>query len=339
MKNKLKVGSKLEKLGIWDKIPSDSINSVDIEFEFADDWKNLKNVAQFTQGEHTYNVLIENNHCVLPNELEAGAVSISVFGSKEDGSAFRETSIPVKVNIVKSGFVGDGETPIPPTPDLYAQLLEQLKKSGVTKVDMLNCDEAEDGLYLASEILVGGSGISDGSYNLVNISTLASYPPRKIVTVMYKGKLYMSIGGNELQDYYSNLIDTKVDKVAGKQLSTNDFTDELKSKLDDLEKVVVDEELSTESTNPVQNKIITATINDGIVKKVVTLNCDEAEDGIYLAKKIFYASVGLVSIHYNLVVVSSSQERKFVTTIGTIKYTADKMVHYLLHMKQKLQIH
>ena len=56
MSNLLRITNKIEALGIWDSIPSDSINSVVIEFEFAEDWKNLLCVAQFTQGEKTYNV-------------------------------------------------------------------------------------------------------------------------------------------------------------------------------------------------------------------------------------------------------------------------------------------
>ena len=41
MSNLLRITNKIEALGIWDSIPSDSINSVVIEFEFAEDWKNL----------------------------------------------------------------------------------------------------------------------------------------------------------------------------------------------------------------------------------------------------------------------------------------------------------
>ena len=57
-----------------------------------------------------------------------------------------------------------------------------------------------------------------------------------------------------------NDLDDKVDKIPGKGLSTNDFTDILKSKLDGIEsgatRIVVDSEFSSSSTNPVQNKIV-----------------------------------------------------------------------------------
>lgn len=67
------------------------------------------------------------------------------------------------------------------------------------------------------------------------------------------------------QGIYDN-DQNKVDKVSGKGLSQNDFTDALKTKLDGIEaqanKTVVDSALSDSSTNPVQNKAITAEITD-----------------------------------------------------------------------------
>lgn len=60
-------------------------------------------------------------------------------------------------------------------------------------------------------------------------------------------------------------LDSKVDKESGKGLSSNDFTDELKDKLVNLNpggsEVTVDAELSATSENPVQNKVITNNIN------------------------------------------------------------------------------
>lgn len=60
--------------------------------------------------------------------------------------------------------------------------------------------------------------------------------------------------------------DNKVDKVAGKGLSTNDYTTAEKDKLTGIEeganKTIVDSALSNTSTNPVQNKVITAIVDD-----------------------------------------------------------------------------
>ena len=61
-----------------------------------------------------------------------------------------------------------------------------------------------------------------------------------------------------------NTVSNKVDKVSGKGLSTNDFTDALLSKLNGIaagaNKTTVDSALSSTSTNPVQNKVINSAL-------------------------------------------------------------------------------
>ena len=70
-------------------------------------------------------------------------------------------------------------------------------------------------------------------------------------------------------------LDNKVDKVQGKQLSTEDYTTAEKTKLGGIEaeanKTVVDSALSGSSTNPVQNKVVTNAIND-ISHSIVTID-------------------------------------------------------------------
>ena len=60
-------------------------------------------------------------------------------------------------------------------------------------------------------------------------------------------------------------LNGKVDKVTGKGLSTNDFTNAEKNKLTGIEaganKTVVDDELDEESGNPVQNAVVKAALN------------------------------------------------------------------------------
>lgn len=62
----------------------------------------------------------------------------------------------------------------------------------------------------------------------------------------------------------SSTVDNKVDKVSGKSLSTNDYTNADKTKLSGIEegatKTIVDTNLSSTSTNPVQNKIINSAL-------------------------------------------------------------------------------
>ena len=76
-------------------------------------------------------------------------------------------------------------------------------------------------------------------------------------------------------------LDTKVDKIEGKQLSTEDFTTELKTKLDGIApnatKITIDEELSSTSTNPVQNKVINAALGEKVPTANVTSTISSAD--------------------------------------------------------------
>ena len=110
-------------------IASDQIAFVSVKFVFDGAWKTLHKVVQFTQCEETYNVVlgIDGTTCLLPAELHPGAVKMSLFGyDAESDTTLRATTIPVTLHIRPSGFVADGDTPIPPTPDLYTQLLKKL---------------------------------------------------------------------------------------------------------------------------------------------------------------------------------------------------------------------
>ena len=110
-------------------IASDQIAFVSVKFVFDGTWKTLHKVVQFTQCEETYNVVLgtEGTTCLLPAELHPGAVKMSLFGyDAESDTTLRATTVPVTLHIRPSGFVEDGATSIPPTPDLYTQLLKKL---------------------------------------------------------------------------------------------------------------------------------------------------------------------------------------------------------------------
>ena len=110
-------------------IASDQIAFVSVKFVFDGAWKTLHKVVQFTQCEETYNVVLgtEGTTCLLPAALHPGAVKMSLFGyDAESDTTVRATTVPVTLHIRPSGFVADGDTSIPPTPDLYTQLLKKL---------------------------------------------------------------------------------------------------------------------------------------------------------------------------------------------------------------------
>lgn len=114
-----------------DAIAADQIAFVPLHFVFDGAWEGLHKVVQITQCCETYNLILgtDGKSCLLPSECKAGTMKLSVFGyAPSDTKALRATTIPVSLHIKPSGFVSDSVTPIPPTPDLYAQLLQELEK-------------------------------------------------------------------------------------------------------------------------------------------------------------------------------------------------------------------
>ena len=105
------------------------IQYVQFKFTFDGDWKRFHKVVQFSQCDEVYSVVLgtEGTTLYLPAELHAGAVKMAVFGyDTESDTSVRATTVPVTLNIRESGFEGD-EPPIPPTPDLYTQLLKRIE--------------------------------------------------------------------------------------------------------------------------------------------------------------------------------------------------------------------
>lgn len=70
-------------------------------------------------------------------------------------------------------------------------------------------------------------------------------------------------------------LNGKIDKVDGKGLSTNDFTDEEKTKLTGIEtgatKTTIDSALSSTSANPVQNKVVVSALDTKLDKSGGTM--------------------------------------------------------------------
>ena len=102
--------------------------------------------------------------------------------------------------------------------------------------------------------------ISTTTIYLVNVSGTTNY-----AQWMYINSAWANIGNTsvDLSNYYTKgqadtLLESKVDKVLGKGLSTNDFSSAYKDMLDNY---TVDSVLDPSSTNPIQNKTVTDALN------------------------------------------------------------------------------
>ena len=102
--------------------------------------------------------------------------------------------------------------------------------------------------------------ISTTTIYLVNVPGTTNY-----AQWMYINNTWSNIGNTsvDLTNYYTKgqadtLLDAKVDKVLGKGLSTNDFTNAYKDMLDNY---TVDSVLDSSSTKPIQNGTVTNALN------------------------------------------------------------------------------
>ena len=129
-------------------IASGQIAFVTLKFTFDCSWKNLHKVVQFSQCDEVYSRVlgVDGLSCLLPSELHPGMVKMSVFGYDSDSdTTIRATTVPVTLHVRPSGF--DGEScNVPPTPDLYAQLLAEIKKIISESGNGINGKDGENGL-------------------------------------------------------------------------------------------------------------------------------------------------------------------------------------------------
>ena len=102
-----------------------------------------------------------------------------------------------------------------------------------------------------------------------------------------------SIEGLATETFVTNITNNKVDKVAGKDLSTNDYTTTEKNKLagiaEGANKTIIDTALSSTSTNPVQNKVVNTAINN--LSTLMNTKLEEAEVFIAIYNTTTYQEV------------------------------------------------
>lgn len=126
----LKFLVKQQKIEVLEReiIADKQIAFVNLKFIFEGGWKKFHKVVQFLQCDETYNRVLgyDGVSCYLPAELHAGTVKMSLFGyDTVNPCGLRATTVPVTLHIRPSGF-GCDYSQVPPTPDLYAQLLQQI---------------------------------------------------------------------------------------------------------------------------------------------------------------------------------------------------------------------
>lgn len=105
-------------------IPKSQVNFSRIEFDMDETWSSfLSVVAQFIQNGEPKNVQVEDGYCLVPSGLDVGAFELCLRG--DDGESVVASVNRLTFEICE-GFDPSGETPLPPSPDLYTQLIKEI---------------------------------------------------------------------------------------------------------------------------------------------------------------------------------------------------------------------
>ena len=101
---------------------ADSVNYLKAHFDFSDDW-NGEITAIFKAEDKKFSPkeqILNNGECFVPWEVLTGTYfTVSAFCGN------LHTANEIRVDLIRSGYI-KGETPQPPTPDVYTQIIERL---------------------------------------------------------------------------------------------------------------------------------------------------------------------------------------------------------------------
>ena len=105
-------------------ISSGNVNYDTIHFDFCSRWDGYAKTAIFYRNkDEVYYQLLENDSCIIPNEVlgEKGVIYIGVFGTQGD----KTITSQVLTYRIQEGAVTEDLKPSDPTPDIYAQIISR----------------------------------------------------------------------------------------------------------------------------------------------------------------------------------------------------------------------
>lgn len=134
------------------KVVASSKNYLFCRFNFCDNWQGITKTAVFVSASgEVFNVILENDVCSVPHEvIKHPLFTVSVFGGD------RITANKVVIQVSKSGYI-EGETPQPPTPDVYNQLINSIKPPYIGENGNWYVWDIEKGQFVDSGFPSGGT--------------------------------------------------------------------------------------------------------------------------------------------------------------------------------------
>ena len=135
-------------------IPKLQVNFSRIEFDMDETWSSfLSVVAQFIQNGEAKNVKVEDGYCFVPPELDIGVFELCLRG--DDGESVVATVNRLTLEVCE-GFDPSGETPLPPSPDLYTQLIKEIDSG--KKIAQSVREDADSGKFNGPPGIKGDTG-------------------------------------------------------------------------------------------------------------------------------------------------------------------------------------
>lgn len=187
------------------RVVADSQNYLYAHFTFSEDWNGTVKTAVFKSEEYgTYNVILEDDKCLVPAEvLKSGCTMfISAFG----GSLI--TANKCYINVEESGLE-NGQTPQPPTPDVYETILDALQKAECKVTDVkVNGDSVVNDKVAEITVPTKSTDLSD-SDKLIREDSYAQYDKAGVIIPSY-GLSIDKIGKLSANVAELNSLDTRL---------------------------------------------------------------------------------------------------------------------------------
>ena len=273
-----------------------------INFEFSNEYTGLIKKCRFITDEEIYEEDILDNQCEIPIQVtsESGYIRIGVYAYNEiDGTLeLRYSPTPLKY-LVRSGSYTEDEVIVPERLIVIEQSLDSDSEAHVPSVHAVKqaIDQLDVSGFEAGENITFEENIETGK-TIIN-ATDTIYDDTEI-----RGEL-------------SN----KVDKVAGKGLSTNDYTTDEKTKLASLENYddtqVKSDITSLETNKADKSTTYTKSEVDSLIPDVSNFITKNVDDLTYYTLATDTGHSIELSINSSTYVVTLNLKNSAGTTIST----------------------
>ena len=177
-----------------------NVNSYGCQVRYvSDDWTGRECFAVFKVGADIYTQVLTAGYCLIPAKAleKAQTIYVGIYGIKPGDDTDRLSTEWVVLNIAEGAY-NDGTAPVPPEPDVWEQYIEQIKEVRDTIAPYIG--ENKNWYFWDDD--------------------LGTYVDSEQKAVPEKGVDYYTQADIEALG-----LDNKVDKVEGKGLSSNDYTD------------------------------------------------------------------------------------------------------------------